>query len=151
MRQNIIRILLVDDDEDDYLITSDLISEIERSSYELEWVYIYDEALEIIGQHRHDVYLVDYRLGKQSGLDLIREAIAEGCSAPMILLTGQGDSDVDIRALETGAMDYLVKGNLDSSILERSIRYSIQRKQAGEIQSALFNISEAANLSQNLE
>ncbi|MCP4583157.1 MAG: response regulator [candidate division Zixibacteria bacterium] len=151
MDNSIIKVLLVDDDDDDYLITSDLISEIKRSRYKLDWIPIYDKALEVIGQHRHDVYLVDYRLGKQSGLDLIQKAIAAGCSAPMILLTGQGDSDVDIRASEAGAMDYLVKSKLDSSILERSIRYSIQRKRAGEIQSVLFKISEAVNLSPNLE
>jgi signal transduction histidine kinase/DNA-binding response OmpR family regulator len=151
MDNSIINVLLVDDDEDDYLITSDLISEIERSKYAMEWASNYDDALKAITRHQHDVYLIDYRLGPNSGLDLIKEAISTGCQAPMILLTGQGDSEVDIMAMEAGAMDYLVKGQLDASSLERCIRYSIQRKRSEDIQKALFKISEATNLSSNLE
>jgi signal transduction histidine kinase/DNA-binding response OmpR family regulator len=151
MKNSILKVLLVDDDEDDYLITSDLIGEIERSRYELEWASNYDQALELIGQHRHDVYLIDYRLGSRNGLDLIKAAIEDGCAGPMILLTGQGDSEVDIMAMEAGAMDYLVKGQIDSSIIERTIRYAIQRKRSEDIQAALFKISEATNLSDNLE
>lgn len=151
MNNSIIKVLLVDDDEDDYIITSELISEIERTSYDVEWASTYDDALGKINQRRHDVYLVDYRLGPHSGLELIEKAIRDGCTSPMILLTGQGDSEVDIQAMEAGAMDYLVKGQLDSSLLERTIRYSIQRKRSEDIQAALFKISEATNLSDNLE
>ena len=151
MASSIIKVLLVDDDEDDYIITSELIADIERTKYDVEWALNYDDALSIINQHRHDVYLVDYRLGRHSGLDLIEKAISDGCSAPLILLTGQGDSEVDIQAMQAGAMDYLVKGQLDPSILERTIRYSIQRKRSEDIQAALFKISEATNMSDNLE
>ncbi|OQX92834.1 MAG: hypothetical protein B6D58_00960 [candidate division Zixibacteria bacterium 4484_95] len=130
MQNDIIKTLLVDDDEDDYFITKDLLSEIKRANYKLDWASTYDEALKIIARNQHDVYLIDYRLGEFSGLDLIRTAIGNGCSVPMILLTGQGDSEVDIEAMKVGAMDYLVKGQLDASSLERSIRYSIKSKQA---------------------
>ncbi len=151
MENSIIKVLLVDDDEDDYLITSDLIEEIERTKFKMEWCASFFGALEIINQHRHDVYLIDYRLGPHSGLELITKAINEGCNAPMILLTGQGDSEVDIMAMEAGSTDYLVKGQLDSAILERTIRYALQRKRSEDLQSALFKISEATNLSHNLE
>lgn len=130
MKNDVIKTLLVDDDEDDYIITKDLLSEIKRANYKLDWASTYGEALKIIARNRHDVYLIDYRLGEFSGLDLIRTAIENGCSVPMILLTGQGDSEVDIEAMKVGAMDYLVKGRLDASSLERSIRYSIKSKQA---------------------
>jgi PAS domain S-box-containing protein len=130
MKNDIIKTLLVDDDEDDYLITKDLLSEINRANYKLDWVSTYGEALKIIARNQHDVYLIDYRLGEFSGLDLIQTAIENGCSVPMILLTGQGDSEVDIEAMKVGATDYLVKGQLDASSLERSIRYSIKSKQA---------------------
>jgi len=132
VKSTTIRALLVDDDEDDFLITRDLLAEIRIADYRLEWASSFERALEIIGRGEHDVYLIDYRLGASSGLDLIKQAIADGCRAPMILLTGQGDSEVDIEAMKTGAMDYLVKGSLDSSSLERSIRYSINRKLAEE-------------------
>ncbi len=132
MNRSPIRVLLVDDDEDDYLITSGLLSGIEKASYNLDWVSTYEEALKVIGYNRHDVYLIDYRLGAHSGLDLVRKAAQNSCPAPIILLTGQGDSEVDYEAMKAGAMDYLVKGQLDASLLERSIRYAIKRKQAEE-------------------
>ncbi len=122
-----INVLLIEDDEDDYLITDELLSDIKRVSYHLEWVTTYDEALDLMNICQHDVYLVDYRLGPYNGLDLIREAQERGCLKPMILLTGQGGMDVDLEAMESGAADYLVKGKLDSQTLERAIRYAIGR------------------------
>ena len=130
MSSSPIRVLFVDDDEDDYLITGGLLSEIKRTSYNLDWASTYEQALKVISRNRHDIYLIDYRLGVHSGLNLIREAIQDGCRAPMILLTGQGDREVDVEAMKAGAADYLVKGQLDASLLERSIRYAIKHKRA---------------------
>ncbi len=122
-----VRIFLVDDDEDDYVVTRDMLSEIEGTRFSLEWVSSYEAALEAMRSCAHDVYLLDYRLGKNSGLDLLEEAVACGCTAPMILLTGQGDHEVDVEAMKAGAADYLVKGRIDARILERSIRYALER------------------------
>ncbi len=123
-----IRILLVEDDEDDYLITRDLLSEIEGNTYDVEWVSSYEAALERIGQHQHDINLFDYRLGGHTGLDLLRQAGLVHCPAPAILLTGQGDRGVDQEAMSMGAVDYLVKGQINAPLLERSIRYALERK-----------------------
>ena len=123
-----IRILLVEDDEDDYFLTEDLLSEVRGPCFDLEWVDEVDEALEKMLAMEHDVYLIDYRMGASDGLELLRTAIARGCKAPIILLTGQGDHEVDVEAMEAGAVDYLVKGEINASALERSIRYAIQRK-----------------------
>ncbi|MFQ5857549.1 MAG: EAL domain-containing protein [Anaerolineae bacterium] len=130
MESRRLRILLVDDDEDDYVLTRDLLSEIEGGRFDLEWVATYDAALEAIGSNRHDVYLLDYRLGDRNGLELLREAVVNGCQAPMILLTGQGDHEVDVEAIKTGAADYLIKGQIDGPLLQRSIHYAIERKRA---------------------
>lgn len=132
MDRHSIKILLIDDDEDDYLITRDLLSEIEGKRFKLEWVPTYETGLEAIGRGEHDVYLLDYRLGRYNGLELMREAIANGCQMPMILLTGQGDREVDMEAMRTGAADYLVKGEIEAALLERSIRYAIERSQTLE-------------------
>ncbi|MBC5992291.1 ATP-binding response regulator [Pontibacter cellulosilyticus] len=121
-----IRILLVDDDEDDYIITRDIIEDIPGRNYVLEWTGSFNKALEIIAERRHSIYLVDYRLGAHDGLELIKEAISQGCSAPFILLTGQSDRETDEKAMRAGAMDYLVKGTISPNELERSIRYSIE-------------------------
>ena len=122
-----LRILVVEDDEDDYVLVRDLLSETDESRFHLEWVANYDAALKAIERHQHDVYLLDYRLGERNGLELLREALANGCKAPMILLTGQGDYAVDLDAMQAGAVDFLVKGRFDAALLERSIRYGIER------------------------
>ena len=127
MDNDLIKILLVDDDDDDHVITRNLLSEIEGWHFDLEWVDTYDAALERIRQQEHDVYLLDYRLGARTGLDLLRESLGLGCEAPMILLTGQGDREVDMEAMKAGAQDYLNKNNMNSTSLERSIRYAIER------------------------
>ncbi len=122
-----IRVLLIEDDEDDYLLTKGLVSVKENASIKLDWIDNYDFALTAITAREHDVYLVDYRLGHHTGIDLIQEAFRLGCRAPMILLTGQDDLTVDQSALELGAADYLVKGRIDSQLLGRSIRYALRQ------------------------
>jgi len=122
-----LRVLLVDDDGDDYVMTRDLLSEIESVTLKLEWASDYETARERIACGEHDVYLLDYRLGEHTGLQLLRESIEDGCRAPMILLTGQGDRELDMEAMRAGAADYLVKGEFDDALLERTIRYSLEK------------------------
>lgn len=124
------RILLIDDDEDDYLLTRELLGEIFGGRLRLEWARSWDTALAAIAERRHEVYLVDYRLGERTGLELVREAIAQGSAAPFIVLTGQGSREIDLEAMRAGAMDYLVKGEISAPLLDRSIRYSIERHRA---------------------
>lgn len=151
MYKPLVRLLLIEDDEDDYVITRDLLSEITGSRFELEWISTYQEAWDAILQRSHDVYLVDYRLGGQNGLDLLRGAIARGCQAPMILLTGHSDRDVDIAAMKAGAADYLVKGTFDALMLERVIRYNLERSRTMErLQQALREKSQLTSAIDNL-
>ncbi len=132
MDKEFFKVLLVDDDEDDYIVTRDLLSEVVMSKYELEWVATYEAALEAMKRNNHDVYLLDYRLGERTGLELLREMMENGCKVPIILMTGQGDHTVDMEAMKAGAADFLVKGKIDLSSLERSIRYAIERKRTEE-------------------
>jgi len=120
-------VLLVEDDEDDYVLTRELLADSRRSEFQLDWISDFNEALDAICRFDHDLYLVDYRLGEYDGLELLRRAKELGCNAPLILLTGQGDGDVDVAAMKAGAADYLVKGHLDAPLLERSIRYSLEQ------------------------
>lgn len=119
-------ILLVDDDEEDYILTRDIIADIPHREYKLDWISTFEEAIEVIKENRHDVFLIDYRLGAHTGLELIGEAIKSGCTSPLILLTGQGDIEIDEKATKAGAADYIIKGNITPYQLERSIRYSIR-------------------------
>ncbi len=128
-----VRVLLVDDDEDEYIITRRIISEIVGRKHLLDWASTYDQGLAIINEGRHDIYLIDYRLDERTGLDLLKEAIAEGCTQPIILLTGQEEREVDIEAMRSGAWDYLVKGRIDAPVLERAIRYTLEHKKVLDI------------------
>lgn len=126
MEENPVKILLVEDDEDDYFIIEDLLNGAPLRC-ELDWVDGYEAGLKGVCSGEYDVTLLDYRLGERSGMDLLREALERGCRTPMILLTGQGDYEVDVEAMGSGASDYLVKDQLNEALLERSIRYSIER------------------------
>ncbi|MCD9188442.1 MAG: EAL domain-containing protein [Pyrinomonadaceae bacterium] len=131
-KNSFIKVLLVDDDEEDYILTKYIFDDFRSNYYRLEWVNNYADALESMRESRHDIYLVDYHLGGKTGLDLLREGIRAGCTSPVILLTGQGDSDVDLEAMQAGASDYLVKGELEAPILERAMRYSIKHARSLE-------------------
>ncbi len=122
-----INVLIIDDDEDDYFITSDYLKNIPGRNFVIDWCYNYKNALDEIKKEKHDIYLVDYRLGAKTGIDLIEEAITLNAGAPFILLTGKGDINIDEEAMKLGAFDYLIKAELSSEKLERSIRYSIDR------------------------
>ena len=129
---DIVNVLLIEDDEDDYFITRRLLSQAQVIECDLTWVRTYDEGLEAVLSEPHDVALIDYQLGTRNGLELLREANEQGCSMPMILLTGHGDLEVDLSAMEAGAADYLSKDEIDGPLLERTIRYARERKEAEE-------------------
>ncbi len=125
-----IRVLLVDDDEDDYLLMKNYLNGIPDQEFAVTWVYRYQDAVQKIAEKNHDIYIYDFFLGAKNGLDLIQETKTIDPDAAIILLTGKGNPEVDRRATELGAMDYLIKSELDSEKVERSIRYSIERMSA---------------------
>ncbi|MEW6127290.1 MAG: hybrid sensor histidine kinase/response regulator [Acidobacteriota bacterium] len=127
-----VKALLVEDDEDDYLITDALFSDIYEGAYTLDWVRDYDEALRKLESNAYDICLLDYRLGIHNGLELLRQTTERNCKIPIIFLTGQGDRSLDVEAMNAGAADYLVKGQLNAAQLERSIRYAIQQRRFEE-------------------
>ena len=122
------RILLIEDDEDDYFLIKSLLSEARSATYHLDWARNYEQGLSALCGTGYDACLLDYVLGARNGLELLRETINSGCAVPVILLTGQGNENLDMEAMRAGAADYLVKGLIGSELLERSIRYSIAHK-----------------------
>ena len=121
-------ILLIDDDEDDYLIIRRLFEKIPKSSFTLEWVGDVEKAQEMIAKDEHDLYLVDYRLGGSTGLELLKHFDLPARRQPFIILTGAGDKTIEIKAMKAGVADYLVKGKFDAELLSRVLHYSLQRK-----------------------
>jgi signal transduction histidine kinase len=128
-----IRVLLIDDDEDDYLLTRDLL--VEAGGLTLDWAPGYEAGLEAVAKGGHDVVLLDYRLGGRTGLDLLREARRRGHNRPTILFTGRGEREIDEAAMASGAADFLEKSKLDATSLDRAIRYTLlQHRHADELE-----------------
>lgn len=125
-----LKILIIDDDEDDYFITSEYIKSIPGSNFTVTWCYEYSEAINHICSGEFELFFVDYYLGAKTGLDLIKESISQKCEQPFILLTGIGNHKIDIEAMKAGAVDYLIKSEMDTEKLERCIRYSYQRSKS---------------------
>ncbi|RZK75078.1 MAG: response regulator [Pedobacter sp.] len=135
---SVIKVLLIDDDEDDFVLTKGIFDEI-SNRYSFSWVDSYEKGINAILKKQYEVYLVDYRLGKGTGIDLLTEAVNSGCEQPIIILTGKGDTTIDVQAMNIGAADYLIKDEIDSSSLDRSIRYAI--KQAETLKALKFSES----------
>lgn len=119
-------ILLIDDDEDDYINLRDLFAEITGVRFQVTWKSSYHEGLKALKEGGFDACLLDYRLGANTGIELLHEIQKLDIRCPTILLTGQGDFDIDVQAMQIGAADYLIKAQLTAPLLERSIRYSIK-------------------------
>ncbi len=130
--KEIIRLLLVEDDEDDYFITSELLAEVPGLQVDCQWASSYEQARAAIAGSEYDVYLFDYRLGEHSGVELLKELRALGRSGPCIFLTGQVGSDTDMEVMKAGGDDYLVKGQIDAPLLARAIRYARERKRSAD-------------------
>lgn len=123
------RVLLIDDDEDEFLLAQGLFQQM-RSPFALEWEKSYDAGLAAALGGGFDCCLVDYQLGPRTGVELIREAQERGATAPLILLTGHSEGELDVEALRVGAADYVSKQNLQPPVLERSILYALARADA---------------------
>jgi len=122
-----IRVLLVEDDADDYEHTREMLAAIPGRVFELDWIVSYDAAGEAVRRNAYDVCLLDYYLGKEHGLTFLEEAVSAGVTTPFVLLTGRGDRSIEQAALAAGASDYLAKADVASATLERAIRHAMER------------------------
>ncbi len=127
-----LKVLLIEDDEDDYIMTRDMLKASARQKYDLQWITNFEDGLEAVLHADYDVCLLDFRLGGSTGMELLRQAVSRECKVPIILFTGQVDHDTDIEAIKSGAADYLVKQHITPLLLERAIYHAIERKQAQE-------------------
>ena len=127
-----IRLLLIDDEQVEYLLIGSLLSEVFHTGYEITWLRKLEQALPEILSGNYDVILLDYQWHKGSAKDLIMAARNMGAKVPILVMTDEMEADVDREALSVGAADYLIKGKIDAQLLERTMRYAIERK-ANEI------------------
>lgn len=138
------RVLLIEDDREDYVFTRSLLREAGRDRYRIDWVANYADGLGRLLSGEHDICLLDDHLGTDDGLELLREASAHAGVPPIILLTGRADNELDERAIAMGAADFLVKSSLNPTILDRSIRYSMERARADRATRILAAIVESS-------
>jgi PAS domain S-box-containing protein len=143
LKGNLIRIVIIDDDEDDYFIIAEYIKAI-GGKFQIDWCNNYQDAIARIRTKAYNIYFVDYRLGSNTGLELLQEAARMDCDAPIVILTGKGNKAIDIAAMQSGATDYLVKSELNTEKLERCMRYSLDRA------AALRELKERENKYRNL-
>ena len=126
-------ILLIEDDEEDFMITEDLLLDIAHVKFSLDWAKSIAEAKELLSKNTYDLFLCDFRLGTETGFDFLEYSQEHFPKIPVIMLTGQDDFEIDCKALELGASDYLIKGQINPGILGRAIRYATEHKKAQEI------------------
>ncbi len=129
MLDKVTRLLLVEDDEDDYILTCDYLEQLGSHTFDVEWLSCPEQAIGVLSENKHDICLLDYRLGASDGLEVLKRAVANGFRGPIIMLTGQSDEMLDSAALDAGAVDYLVKSEMSSGRFARAIRYALARRE----------------------
>ncbi len=117
---------MIDDDRLQFRVTQAHFKNFQAEAYELVWAETYEKGLAELMAGGYVACLLDYQLGPRDGLQLIREAIGAGCRTPIVFLTAESSDRVDIEAMNAGALDYLVKGEISPRTLERSLRYALK-------------------------
>ncbi len=107
-----------------------LLGDVTASDYEMTWCADYQYALEAMLAPIHDIILLDYEHAPDTCEELLRAASAHGCSTPIVCLTAKDNPDLDQAAIRGGAADYLIKDQLNTVQIERTIRYAMDRKSA---------------------
>jgi PAS domain S-box-containing protein len=127
MTPETLRVLLVEDDEDDFVLTRDLLAEARGVKFTLQWAPTVEDGLAALRDGAFDAVLLDYHLGGASGLDFLDRLTSRAATPPVLLLTGVGDDGVDMAAMRAGAADFLVKSEITPLLLERAVRYAVQQ------------------------
>jgi diguanylate cyclase (GGDEF)-like protein/PAS domain S-box-containing protein len=128
----IIQVLLIEDNPGDVRLVKEMLVDAGSSQFSLTHVGMIREGLALLKNGSYHVILLDLSLPDGHGLDTIRQVCAVTFGLPVVILTGLDDETIAIRAVQEGAEDYLVKGQMDSNLLARAIRYAIERKRAEE-------------------
>ncbi|MBD0344883.1 MAG: response regulator [Coleofasciculus sp. Co-bin14] len=122
------RILLIEDDFQDVDLIEELLAQVQQFQVSIEHVDRLVPSLEYLRRGEIDLVLLDLSLPDSQGLDTFRRVYAQSVQVPIIVLSGLTDEQVAVAALQEGAQDYLVKGQFDSNLLVRAIRYAIERQ-----------------------
>lgn len=124
-----IKVLLVDDNEEDALLIRAMLSRSRRSAFVMDHAASHAQAVVMLNRNTYDVCLIDMHLDENhSGMEVLRAAAAAKFTGPSIILTGTEDPDIETVAIHSGAAEYLIKGQFDTEVLDRVIRHALERQ-----------------------
>ena len=133
MDDNRIKVLLIEDNPGDARLIDMMLAEARNMKFQLAWQDNLTAGLAHLKDHEVDILLLDLGLPESSGLQTLETALSHASKVPtLVVLSGLSDEDIALRAVQSGAQDYLVKGHVDSALLVRSIRYAMERSRTEE-------------------
>jgi PleD family two-component response regulator len=132
LHQNPIRILVIEDNGEDFVLLSGIVAQAPHHRYQIDLASDWPAARDKLKQNDFDVVLADYYLGADSAVDVITGIKEEGLDVPVVVLTAYANLDADLKAMEVGAYDYLDKNTISPEIFDRCIRYVMARANAEE-------------------
>ena len=151
MNENRIKILLVEDDPDDVWVMRNLLSDRWDAPFELAQVELLSAAIERCEEGAFDVVLLDLTLPDSKGLETFFAVHAHAGGVPIVVLTGYNDEATAVKAVQAGAQDYLVKGEVNDHVLVRSIRYAIERSRRYRAEETMRDTSEEFRAAQEIQ
>jgi phosphoserine phosphatase RsbU/P len=151
MEDQRIRILLVEDDPDDVWVMRNLLGDRWDGPFELVQVELLSAAIERCAEDKFDVLLLDLTLPDSQGLATFFTMHAHADDVPIVVLSGHNDESSAIRAVQAGAQDYLVKGQVNDLLLVRSIRYAIERGRRHRAEESMRDTAEEFHAAQEIQ
>lgn len=140
MAKQLFTILIIEDNPFDYRLTSNILKQ-ESKSYSIEWASMLSEGFKILETSDFDLLILDLNLPDSTGVETLTKIHSFSPEIPIIVLASKDEEDIAVTALKFGAQDYLVKGNINRSLLNRSIRYAVERKQSEKTKFAFQRLS----------
>jgi PAS domain S-box-containing protein len=124
-----IKILLVEDNPADADFLQELLEDAVGIEWQLTWVEFLSSAFIELNKNTFDIVLLDLSLPDSHGLETLTRLQETAPNTPMVVMTGLADEAIALEAVRLGAQDYLVKGQINTQLLARTLRYAIERYQ----------------------
>lgn len=127
MNSKCIKVLLIEDNLGDAVLIQEMLREVNTTNFKVKHAQILSDGIEHLLAEDFDIILLDLALPDSQGIETFNIANEHAPELPIIILTGLSDEEFAIKAVGDGAQDYLVKGEVDSRLLDRSMKYAIER------------------------
>ncbi|HEY9616155.1 MAG TPA: response regulator [Microcoleaceae cyanobacterium] len=154
MEERFIHVLLIEDNPGDARLLQELLRDVNSVQFQLTQAHSLNQGSEVLDETPFDIVLLDLSLPDSQGLDTFVKLHQRSPAVPIVVITGLNDETLADRAMQEGAQDYLIKGQVTSDLLARSIRYAIERNRTEQRireQAALLDIATDAILVRTLD